>query len=480
MPNRPNILLLMADQMRGDVLDPASPCHTPTFDRLAQRGVRLTQACTTSATCSPARASLMTGRLPHSHGVLQVAHTQPRHVVDIDRNQPHWAQHLEQAGYHTAYFGKWHVEPSESPDQFGWAFNASGKSDRLQQYAKAQTAGLPKPTFSLEGKLDAVPGYPPAPFWGVDDKPADKRGGALVTSYALDWLENVIGGAAPWCCCVSVQEPHDPFFAGRDAFERYQVDDMPVPDNWHDDQADRPGSYRKAARVFSQLSIRQRKEIATCYYAMVSEVDRQFGRLIDRIEQAGELDNTIIVLTSDHGELLGAHGLFCKNVGAYEQIYNIPMVFAGPGIAAHGAVPARVGLHDVGPTLIDLAGLNNFQTPEARSFVPLLRDPATQARHYTTAYAEYFGTRFWCSQRIRWDGPWKLVWNGMEFDELYNLDDDPQEMRNRIDDPDCAAQVRKMMRDVWDIIEQTDDHPVGRAMYPPLRVAPYGPDVTGD
>lgn len=480
MPSRPNILFLMTDQMRGSVLDPDSPCLTPTFDKLAERGVRITRAYTTSATCSPARASLMTGLLPHSHGVLQVVHAQESDKVKLDTSRPHWAQRLQDAGYRTGYFGKWHVEGSESPSDFGWAFDGSGKSDALRNFAQAQTAGLPDPNFSLRGMLDSVPGYPPHQFWGVTDRPAEKRGGGIVTSFALDWLDGVMDGDAPWCCCVSTHEPHDPFVAGEETFKLYDVDALPVPENWHDDLKDRPESYRKTARVFRDLSIRQRKEIAACYYAMTSHVDRQFARVIDRLEQAGQLDNTIVILTSDHGELLGAHGLYCKNISAYEEIYNIPMIVAGPGISAHGAVDARVGLHDVGPTLIDLVGLNNFQTPEARSFAPLLQDPEAHADEFATGYAEYYGTRFWCAQRIYWDGPWKLVWNGLEFDELYNLDDDPQELHNCIDKPDCAEQVRTMMRQVWKIIKDTDDHAVGNAVYPPLRLAPYGPLDTGD
>lgn len=476
MPSSPNVLFLMMDQLRGDVLNPDSPCHTPTLDKLVKRGVRITRAYTTSATCSPARASLMTGLLPHTHGVLQVTHCQPRGKCEIDASRPHWAQRLQAAGYRTGYFGKWHVEPDEDPTKFGWEYDASGKSAKLRDYGKAQNAGLPAPTVHKLGLFNPVPGYPPYKLWGVDDRPTEKRGCGIVTSCALDWLDGVIGGDNPWCCFVSVHEPHDPFIAGKEAFDRYDPASLPIPDNWHDDQADRPASYRKSASVFASLTEADRREIAACYYAMVTQADEQFARLIDRIERAGELDNTIVVLTSDHGELLGAHGMYCKNVGGYEEIYNIPMVLSGPGIPAKGDIDARVGLHDLGSTIIDLVGLGNFQTDESKSFAPLAQGKeAPDSSQYATGYAEYFGTRFWWTQRIHWDGPWKLVWNGIEPDELYNLEEDPQEMRNRIDDPSCAERAQTMMRSIWQIIERTDDHPLGRAVYPPLRTAPCGP-----
>jgi arylsulfatase A-like enzyme len=210
---------------------------------------------------------------------------------------------------------------------------------------------------------------------------------------------------------------------------------------------------------------------------MITEVDQQFARLIDRLDQAGELDNTIIVFTSDHGEMLGAHGLYMKNVGAFEEAYHIPMVVAGPGVAQGQTADARVGLHDVGPTLIDLCGLPPFTTDESRSFAPLLRNPAVEAANFTTGYAEYSGTRYWFSQRVIWDGHWKLVWNGFDFDELYNLAVDPGEIRNLIDEPKHQDQVRKMMRFAWEIIDRTNDHPLGRTIYPILRLAPYGMNV---
>ena len=476
MADRPNILFLMTDQMQGRVLEPDHPCQTPTLDRLAQRGVRITRAYTPNPVCSPARASLMTGLLPHTHGVIQVTHCQPPDKTQLDQARPHWAHRLKDAGYRTGYFGKWHVERSEKPGSFGWTDDLSQHSAKGGEQRQRITQDAEAPTIHKQGWFQGIEGYQPHRFYEVNDRPAEQRGCGVFTTQALEWLDDVIGGDSPWCCFVSVNEPHDPFIVGKDAFDQYDVDALPVPDNWHDDLSDRPGLYRKSARVYNDLSMAQRKELAACYYGMVSEIDSQYARLIDRLEQAGELDNTIIVFTSDHGEFLGAHGLYCKNVGAFEEAYHIPMILAGPGIPAHGAVEARVGLHDVGPTLIDLVGLNNFETPEARSFAPLLRDPQNLASDYQTGYAEYCGTRYWFSQRVYWDGPWKLVWNGFDFDELYNLDDDPQEMRNRIDDPACDDQLRRMMAAVWRIVQQTDDHPLGRSAYPALRLAPYGPE----
>ena len=482
MSDRPNILFLMTDQMQGRVLDADHPCKTPTFDKLAARGVKFTQAYTPNPVCSPARASLMTALLPHTHGVLQVTHCQPEDKCQLDTTRPHWAQTLRDAGYRTGYFGKWHVENTESPGDFGWEEPCNWKSDRFQQFRKQQPGQDREPNVIKQCMLEGVPGYPPARLYEVNDRPPETRMCGITTSCALDWLNDRLGqeDADPWCCFVSVIEPHDPFVVGRDAFEQYDVTNLPVPENWHDDLKDKPGLYRKSARAFNELTLEQRKEAAACYYAMVTELDQQFARIIDRLEETGEMDNTLIILTSDHGEYLGAHGVYFKNVGAYEEAYDIPMVLAGPGVPAHGDVDARVGLHDVGPTLLELAGVAGFESPEARSFASAVREPGKSAGEFTTGYAEYCGTRYWFSQRVFWDGPWKLVWNGFDLDELYNLDEDPGEMRNRIDDPSCAGQIERMMAQVWRIVKDTDDHPLGRSSYLSLRLAPFGPGVADE
>ena len=476
--SRPNVLFLMTDQMQGRVLEPNHPCQTPSFDRLATRGVRIRRAYTTNAVCSPARASLMTGLLPHSHGVLTVTHCVHEDQCELRTEKPHWAQRFEEAGYRTGYFGKWHVERSEELERFGWHVNGTPGTEIYREHAAEVRGRNPQESqFSLSKSISGPEGYPDALLYGVHETPPETRGMGITSSLAGKFLGDVLGGSEPWCCLVSVTEPHDPFVTSREAFERYSVDDIPVPPNWGDDLAGRPGLYWKAARVFAGLTEKEKREAAACYYASITEIDEQFGRLIDQVEKAGELDGTIVVLTTDHGEFLGAHGLYQKNVGAFEEAYNIPLVVSGPGIAAGAVSQARVGLHDVCPTLLELAGLDTIGEPESRSFAPALRDPDGESGKYQTGYAEYYGTRYWFTQRVIWDGPWKLVWNGFDFDELYDLADDPYELRNLAGSPAHQNRVREMMAQAWRIVRETDDHPLGGSKYASLRLAPFGPGI---
>lgn len=475
--SRPNILFLIADQMQGRVLHPDHPCLTPHLDQLAARGVRFPRAYTPNPLCSPARASLMTGLLPHNHGVLTVTHGVDADQSCLRLDKPHWAQRLVAAGYRTGYFGKWHIERSYELARFGWQTDCTTHSDLFKQRAAQQPPPPPlpqPPATPLRFELIGPEGYGPALLYEVIDEPVERRGLGIIVDLALDWLSEATRRPQPWCAFVSVQEPHDPYRAPRPWFERYDPDCIALPASARDDLSGRPNLYKKAQNIFAGLTDLQRRRAMACYWASISEIDQQFGRLLRAVERAGQLENTLVVLTSDHGELLGAHGLWMKNVGAFEEVYNVPLIVAGPGVARGAASAARVGLHDLCPTLCDLAGAQPIHNADCRSFAGLLADPAADA-HWQRGFAEYHGTRQLLTQRILWDGPWKLVHNGFDFDELYNLETDPHELHNLAADPAYADQLRRLMALAWDFMKRTNDHTLVKTHYPPLRLAPLGP-----
>ena len=468
----------MTDQMQGRVLNPDHPCKTPNFERLAAQGTRLPRAYTPNAVCSPARASLMTGLLPHSHGVLEVIHCVDDDQCNLRTELPHWAQRLEAAGYRTGYFGKWHVERTDDLSRFGWQVNGCLTSDLYQQ--KRDQAGGGNKThgsFSLEKTNDLLEGYHRSLLYGVTDTPADQRGVGITTQLGLDFLQAQTQNDQPWCCFVSITEPHDPFVAGPEAYGLYDVDRIPLQPNVDNPLTGQPNLYRKAGLAWRDMDARQKREATACYYASITEIDAQYGRLLNYLEETRQRENTIVVLTSDHGELLGSHGLYYKNISGFEEAYQIPLILSGPGIAAGTTSDARVGLHDVAPTLLELCGEETIGAPDSRSFAAALKDDAGAAGDFARGFAEYHGGRYRLTQRIIWDGPWKLVWNGFDFDELYHLDDDPQEMRNLIDQPASKEVVRALMHYAWQRIEETGDHALLNSHYPALRLAPYGPTI---
>ncbi len=476
MSDRPNILFLMADQMQARVLEPDHVCHTPYLDRLAGEGVRFTRAYTPNNICSPTRASLMTGLMPHNHGVLEVLYPKVPDLHALRTDKVHWAERLTAAGYNTGYFGKWHIERENVLQQFGWQVNGVSGGALYKELVAEVLGDEPlQPECDTAHYLEEPHGYGPHLLYGVSDRPAEKRALGITTTLALRYLEQAVEGDDPWCAFVSFQEPHDPFITSREFYDRYANEELPPPPNADDDLADRPGLYRRAQGIWSQLDEDQKREARACYYASISEIDAQFGRVIDYLEEAGELDNTIVVMCADHGDLLGAHGLFFKDISAFEEVYQVPLIVRGPGIAKDALCQGRVGLHDLCPTLLELADSEPIDVPDSRSFAGLLREPATVADEWTRGYAEYFGNRHRLTQRVVWDGPWKFVFNGFDFDELYQLDEDPYEMKNLAPDLAYEEQVKKMTRLFWRYARDTGDTPLFETLYPALRLGAVGP-----
>ncbi|MBV7334110.1 sulfatase-like hydrolase/transferase [Chloroflexi bacterium TSY] len=475
MHRPPNLLILMADQMQAQVLEPDHICRTPHLDRLAQRGVRFTQAYTPNNICSPTRASLMTGLMPHNHGVLEVLYPK---VPDLHvlRDKPHFAQRLVEAGYRTGYFGKWQVERTNHLNRFGWQVDG-GHADQLFREAEAELLGSEPlfPPCDPAHMLEEPAGYGSHMLYGVTDCLAEKRSMGITTTMALRFLEEAAAGATPWCCFLSFVEPHDPFITHRDVYRSYATADLPSPPNADNNLNDRPGLYRRAQGIWRQLTEEQKREARACYYASITEIDEQFGRVLDALAASGQAESTIVVMMSDHGDLLGAHGLFFKDISAFEEIYRLPIIVSGPGVAKGTQCRGRVGLHDLCPTLLDLVGCRPFDVPDSRSFAHLLADPDAVTLDWTRGYAEYFGNRHRLTQRIVWDGPWKFVFNGFDFDELYNLEEDPWELVNLAQDSGYQSQLQHMTALYWRYARTTGDTPLTETLYPALRLGAVGP-----
>ena len=475
MAQRPNVLLILTDQQQKGYIGPGAPGSTPAVNALASRGVWFDRAYTPNAVCSPARASLMTGLLPHNHGVLWVTH-----VVDADQGlirseKPHWASRLVDAGYDTSYVGKWHVERDESPGRYGWNRDLSSNSPEWTAWLEGN-GGLVSDGSDLESSvsLSDPPGYGDGLVAGITRTAIEKRTMGRIAHAATEQIGSLASGESPWCLCVSFPEPHDPFISGRAAFDA--VGEIAPPENADDTLADKPALYRKLDRAWSSLGPDDRAYIRRCYAGFVYELDSRIGIVLSALEATGQAEKTIVIFTTDHGELMGSHRLYYKNISAFEEIYNVPLIAAGPGIA-HGAVStARVGTHGIGPTILDLVGAEPLPEVDHESFAAVLRDPRQHDATFRTGFAEYSGGRVMLTQRVYWNDDWKLVFNTFDDDELYNLADDPYEMINLARDPLHEETLKRMMREMWDVIGKTGDSSLYKSRYPILRVAPAGPD----
>lgn len=473
----PNILLFIPDAMQAQVTRPDHPCRTPNFDQVAQRGIRFERAYTCTPVCSPARASMLTGLLPHNHGVLQVEHCTDDDQSVLRREHPHWAHRLSAAGYRTGYFGKWHVERTNRLEDFGWQVNGCDATSAFRDLGAgaANEHELVKPADRVD--VRGPEGYNDTMWYGVTDVPAEGRPFGRITNMAMGYLDQVTRDSEPWACVVSFSEPNTPVVAGRSMWRTYDPKAIALPENFRDQLEDRPGLYRRQRRVLASYSEDQWRGLRACYYALVSEIDAQVGRILDQLRAAGQLDNTIVIIMSDHGRYLGAHGFDAHNFGAFEEAYNIPLIVAGPGIATDHTTEARVNIHDLCPTLLELAGAKPIPNLDAKSFAPLLADPVAQAKHFQQAYGESHGVRLTLTQRIVWDGHWKFIYNGFDEDELYDLAADPHEMTNLAQRPEHAATIRRLTTVMWQYVNRTRDRALLGTHYQPMRMAAVGPNA---
>ena len=473
---RPNILFLMTDQQQAGTVDPGSLCQTPTLDRLSAQGTRFARAHTVNAICSPTRASLLTGVYPSQHGMVDCEHAVPPYRASLKADLETWSQRLAQAGYRCGYFGKWHVERSKRLERFGFQEYDVQESAASGYGAYRRSLGLPEaPTAYLERFVVPRPGYASYPLYGVLDEPPEGTNAYYLYDRGIDFLRRMAAGNDPWCCFVSTSGPGDPSHVPVDYWRRYDPADIPVPPSFGDDLADRPNVYRRAQGLWKGVAWEDHAKTIACYYARTTLIDQQMGRIIEALEETGQADNTIVVYFNDHGIMMGSHGLHCLGVFPFEEGYRVPLIVRWPGQGQQGAVcDELVNTLDLAPTLLEMAGCGALAQGEGRSLAPLLRGERP-GDWPDDSFAEFHGQRFFYTQRIVWTKRHKYIFNGFDFDELYDLEADPFEMRNLAGDPAHAPVVEEMAGRMWAHIRAIGDENMLNARYGSLRFAPIGP-----
>ena len=522
-PRRPNLLFLMTDQQRADTIAQGGPCLTPNLQALARAGADLRRCYAPNPICSPTRASLFTGLLPHAHGMTDVTHAVPPQRAELVPDLPFWTQRLKAAGYRTGYFGKWHVERSDRLEQFG----IDEYQVDLRQTGVVSHAGPLEPRITID-----QPGYQQFLLAGVSDTPAGRTREAELVDLGIDFLERVTAqratklaaGAAPsgepgshyaatvgaeagavtrepWALFISTEAPHDPYVVPRELYDRYDPTATSLPASFGDDLADKPHVYARIREAWRDLSETEVRQAITCYHAACSGIDDQFGRVLAALERSGQAEDTLVVFTSDHGDYLGAHGLFLKGVAPFEEAYRVPLLLRGPGIAPGTVIDEPVSLIDLGRTLTrllldedfgghgrDLSAVVRGGEPAADAGVSV--KPGTDAStaaggaafasdHEPQAFAEFHGQRLGYTQRIIWRGDHKYVFNGFDRDELYDLANDPHELVNLAGQPQHQALLVAMAAAMWREVRRTGDTTLGDAQYGMFRFAPVGPHTGG-
>jgi arylsulfatase A-like enzyme len=439
---RPNILYIMADDHAAHAISAygSKINKTPNIDRLAKDGIRFNQCLVTNSICTPSRAAILTGKYSHINGV-PVFNT-------FDGKQPTLAKHLQKAGYHTGMIGKWHL--GSEPTGFDYWNVLPGQGV------------YHKPVFFELGTRKVYDGY-------VTD---------VTTDLALDFITKRPKDKPFFLMChhKAPHRPWDPDEKHRKLFENVEV---PYPETFNDDYKGKSAAAAEATmRIDRDLTERDVKvkppegltgmdlkkwkyqRYMRDYLACVASIDDNIGRVLEYLEKNGLADNTIVIYTSDQGFFLGDHNWFDKRF-MYEESIKMPFLVRWPARIRPGSVNDGMILNvDFAPTLMDAAGEKVPDDMQGKSFLPLLK--GEHPRDWRTSmYYRYYHYpmhhRVQPHYGVRTEKYKLIYFNKINEWELYDLENDPKEMKNLYNDPALAETVKKLKDEMYRLKKELKD-----------------------
>lgn len=430
-----NVLLITSDQQRWDSL----PCYgrpcvqAPSMERLAREGVVFERCYTPSPVCVPARACLLGGQWPSTTGVLGNNHGLPDDF-------PTWPKLLSAAGVRTAAIGKMHFYPWDARNGFEERISAE---DKRHTYLPDDFAKFLRHHGHERVHPTANPGYFASLGAPVTPLPKRFHVDGFVGDQAAAWLS--AAPAEPWAAWVSFAGPHDPYDPPEEMAGMYDGAPVPEPVGSRAELASKPRAQRTAGTESLANSMfridpttASREQVMRWrrhYFANVSLIDEQIGKMLAALEGRGQLDRTLIMFTSDHGDALGDHGLPYKSF-FYDCMARVPLIVRGPGVVAGGRCRSLVSLLDLVPTLYRAAGVAAPTTLEGVDLTGVLADPSGTARE--VVFSEIMGRVMVRDEHFKYA-------HYVDGDaELYDLGNDPDECRNLAGDAVFGGEVARL------------------------------------
>ncbi len=435
---KPNIVFIFSDQHRGDALGctghPA--VKTPNLDRIASEGVAFTRCFVNGPVCLPSRSCMMTGQYVREHGVWTNSF-----VPDV-QSSPSNVRNVRDAGYHTAQIGKTHLE-----DLKIWGFNDTFKlpgvhgsrsgetpySEYLDELGLLEThrAYMTASKNRKEAGEGAPWDSPPCPL------PSEAHLDSFCGRTAAEWIQSYRKDQ-PFYLQVLFPGPHDPFDSPTEYREMYDQDDM-TDGIMHSPGEPIPPYVKRYLfrRNMSEMTVEQKKELLIRYYGKITLIDEAIGGIYKSLESTGQLDNTWIIYSSDHGEMAGDHRLGYKGV-FYDASVHVPLVIRPPGGIEGWQSSGLTDVFDIVATILEVAGGGGLEGAESRSLLHQViagADDAGAQEGKGVVFSEVAG------HTMVFDGRYKLVVEAYSEKpvEFYDVEVDPNELNNRADDPELES-----------------------------------------
>ena len=437
MTARPNILFILTDQQRFDTLGANGNriCQTPSTDFLAREGMNFTHAFTATSLCSPARACLLTGLYSHNHTMTNLTNTRIPGVEDLPDHLTTHAMLLGDAGYRMGYAGKWHTGKTKSP--LDWGFDDYRPGDGWHEWHPEGTR--------LENESVIRLGYDQdRPMAARVPRPLAEYPELGRTDAAIAMLEEYAAGDAPFCLQLNYFGPHYPHYLPEPYHSMYDPAQIPPWGNFEARPSVPHHGYRwlreRWCAPTDQWS--HYAEIMAAYYGQVTLLEHEIARVLKALDRLELTESTLVIFASDHGDMGGGNGLLQKGAVAYDELYRVPLVARWPGrIEAGTRCDQMVNLFDLMPTMLEVGGVQPAAALDARSALPLMRGEIP-ADWPDEVFCEYLADQAGDMElKILRTKTHKLAVNLSDADELFDLEADPGETTNRIDDP-AYRQVR--------------------------------------
>ena len=466
MPDRKNLLFITTDQQRFDSL----PCYgadfvvAPNLERLAAEGTVFESCYVSSPVCVPCRATMMTGMFPSAHGAMD-------NFTWIDTEAPKWTDAARAMGYTTAAIGKMHFAPWDAMEGFDERIICEDKRhwylpDDHSAFMAGHGIQRPHPT--------EVPGY--FESCGAPSFPYDKElyADAYIGDKAAEWIRGRAdtAGGQPFAAWVSFTGPHDPYDPPPEYSALYEdsaiPEPIPAPENvslassFAAQQKAHPAISNSMFRLdYTQASKDQVMDWRRHYFGNITLIDEGIGKILAALEAGDQLDNTVIVFSSDHGDALGDHGMVFKGF-FYESMVHVPLIVRDG--ADHRRVNALVGTADIVAYFYDILGASHPPSMQGTSIAPLL--DGSESSLHDHVFSEM------PARRMVFDGRYKYVHSRNDADEFYDLRDDPNESVNLIGEAKHASVVESLRHELMQhLIDSNLAHSKARRRdaYPPRR-----------
>lgn len=472
--SQPNIVFIIADHQAfyGHDRPGEYDYKWPNFERFAAEGMRFDRAYSVCPLCSPARSSMMTGLYPSSHGIVMNTEAEAfGNQADLDSGQLLYSHYLSQAGYRNGYVGKWHCGRQRLPIDYGmegWSLPDYGKiymSDAYQRYAEQRGFGAARAQIEYninypEWKGQEIVLHDPSPWKfmngsGILAGPPEAHEEQFVARLACEKLREFAAADQPFSLVVSLWGPHQPYYPSAQYADQVDPSEIPEYPSFRDDLSGRPLRHvfhreisHRSAQAWPDWSTWQ--EILARCYAQGYQTDAAVGNVLDTLDELSLTDNTIVIWLADHGDAVASHGgLWDKSNTFIEEVARVPMAIRWPrAIAAGQVTDAFVSNMDATATMLAAAGLAVPDYMHSRSLLPLCQNSESgDAGDWSDELiCEHLGHGHYYPQRMILHDRYKYVFSLHDMNELYDLQADPFEMNNLVQDRQYADIIADMKR----------------------------------